>query len=127
MELSTFAFILGILELSIGIPIVFAAKDATKILNKFFKDELHLRFSGALMIMIAASVLQDGYQIGSDVAGVLRTVAWLMALKGVFYLWWPDSLGSLRKQFLGSEAGVSFWGMVAVAVGLLLVYASVVV
>lgn len=124
MELSTFAYTIGILELLFGLPLLFYSKQTMKFLDKFFKDDVEMRVVGALMTVLGALVLIDGYDISADPKGLVILMAWAVFLKGLMYAWWPQTAVNMKKKFMKSEATLTFGGIAATAIGVLLVYAG---
>lgn len=124
MDYSTFAFVIGIILILEGIPLSFATAKAEKWINAFMKDDIHPRVAGVLMVIIAALFLREGYEISADFEGIVRFLGWIVALKGVLYTWWPEDINSFRKSFFKNQSTLALSGMVAAALGIVLVYGS---
>jgi len=124
MELSTFAYTIGIIELLFGLPLLFYSKATMKFLDKFFKDEIEMRVVGVFMTILGALVLVNGYTISADPAGLVTLMAWAVFLKGLIYAWWPQTAVNMKKKFMKSEATLTFGGIAATTIGVLLVYAG---
>lgn len=122
MEITTFAYTVGVLELLFGLPLVFYGKQTMKWVDKLLKDELHMRVLGALLTVLGTLVLVNGYEIGTDAEGFIRLLAWLVFLKGLIYAWWPATAARIKKKWLKSEATLTFGGLIATALGVLLMY-----
>ena len=127
MELATFAHTVGVMELLIGIPLLFHSKQTLKWVDRAMKDDTIMRVLGALFVIIGSLVLLDEYEVTSDPEGIIRLVAWALTIKGVIWAWWPKVAWDWKKKWLKSEATVTLGGLVATAVGVLLVYAGSIV
>ena len=123
MELSTFAIIIGILELLIGIPLLVAGGPALKFMTKFIADEFHMRVFGAVVFIISVFVLLEGATIGTDPEGLIRLVAWIVAIKGITVAWKPGVLVGLSGSFLRPNFAPII-GILGTAIGVLLLYGS---
>lgn len=127
MQLSTFAFTIGILELLIGLPLVFYPKPTIKWVDKLFKEELSMRIIGVFMTILGALVLIDGYEVSAGPAGAIRLVAWLVFFKGILWAWWPQTAVHLKKKWAKNDALMTFGGVMATAIGVLLIYGGTMV
>ncbi|MBU0458806.1 hypothetical protein KJ652_04785 [Patescibacteria group bacterium] len=112
MELYTFAYITGILELLFGIPLLLSGAKTAQFIKKFMTNDLAIRTFGGVIVVICALALLNDWSIGSDTAGLIRLVAWLGLIKGVFASWWPEVLANNAKLLTNS----SFRPVAAIAV-----------
>lgn len=124
MDLSTFAYIIGPLELLIGIPLLIKPDTAAKWVLDFVKNHTLMRVLGAVLTVIGVLVLADDYSIGSDAAGLLRLVAWIVLIKGVFLAWYPEKAGELSERHLSVPAMRFVAGFIAVIIGVLFMVAG---
>ncbi len=124
MELHTFAYTVGIMELLIGLPLLFYSKSVMKWIDKLFKDEPMMRVLGAFMVILGGLVLINGYEISSSPAGLVTLVAWLTFLKGVVWSWYPQTAINMKKKWAKNEALLTFGGLAATGIGFLLMYAG---
>ena len=127
MELSTFANTIGMLELLVGLPLVFYSKSFMKWVDKTMKEETLMRVIGALITVLGGLVIIDDYMITADMEGFVRLVAWLIFLKGILWTWYPQTAVKIKKKWAKNDAVLTFGGLAAVAVGVLLLYAGMVV
>ena len=127
MEISTFAYTVGILELLVGFPLLFYSKKTMKWMDRLTKEDVIMRVIGALMTVLAALVLIDDYRIGSDLEGLVRFVAWLIFLKGILWTWWPETALKIKKRWARSEALLTLGGIIAVCFGVAMMYAGMMV
>ena len=123
MQLTTFAYIVGILELLIFIPVLFGGTKAVTFLQKFASNDLAIRSLGAIMTIIAVLVLLGDWSIGSDPAGLVRLVAWATLIKGVLASWYPDILRK-NMSLLSNASMRPVIAVIGVVIGVLLVYAG---
>ena len=86
-----------------------------------------MRVIGTIITVLGALVLINGYRIGTDPEGIVRLVAWLIFLKGLMWTWWPQTASQIKKKWFKSEAVMTFGGLIATAIGILLVYAGAMV
>ncbi|MCB9808489.1 hypothetical protein H6770_04520 [Candidatus Peribacteria bacterium] len=124
MELSTFAITIGVLEILIGLPLVLYPKSTMKWLDKMFKEELMMRTLGALMTVLGALVVIQNYEVSVTVEGGIRLVAWLTFFKGITWAWWPETAVRMKKKWGKSQQRMTFGGVMATAIGMLLMYGA---
>ncbi len=119
MTLSTFCFIVGVFELLFAIPMLVAPRAMTAWVREFYAQEKLLRLVCALFLMLAVLVLIEDPSVGTDVAGLVRLVAWVTAIKCLAGCWWPTS----KLQFFDRLLSASWWsraaGPLALVVGIL--------
>lgn len=127
MELATFAYTIGIMELLFGLPLLFYSKSTLKFLDKFFKDEVQMRLAGVLMTVLGSLVLIEGFEVSLEPEGLITLMAWAVFLKGLMYAWWPQTAINMKKKFMKSEATLTFGGIAATVIGLLLMYGGSIV
>jgi uncharacterized protein YjeT (DUF2065 family) len=125
MELATFAYTIGVIELLVGIPLLFYSKPTLKWLDKFLKaDDVQIRILGAIIAVLGALVLMENYEVSLEPDGLVILVAWLVFLKGVMFAWWPSTAVKMKRKFMKNEAALTLSGITAVTIGLLLMYAG---
>ncbi|MDD5103062.1 MAG: hypothetical protein PHX93_01535 [Candidatus Peribacteraceae bacterium] len=124
MELQTFAQITGILVLLVGIPMLVKGDATAAFVQEFISNTLHMRCSGALIVVLTVLTLRADYSIGTDPAGLIRIVAWLGLVKGLTAAWKPDVLKGLSERMLNDASIRPILGIVAIALGGLLLYGS---
>ena len=127
MELATFAYTIGVIELIVGLPLLFYSKSTLKVFDKFFKDDFQMRFTGTLMAVLGSLVLVESYEVSLDPEGLIILMAWLVFVKGLMYAWWPQPAVNMKKKFMKSEAALTFGGIAASVIGVLLVYGASIV
>ena len=119
MTLSTFAYFVGALELLIGIPFIVAPAKTLASLKRMMDDEPLMQFMGVLMVIIGFLVLKDNPNVGTDTAGLIRLLAWLVAIKGLAYTWYPAKMRSYADSWLQVPAVRTVGGFVALIIGVL--------
>jgi hypothetical protein len=124
MDLSTFAYTIGALELLIGIPLLFFPDKAAQWILQCLKDEVHARFLGALLFVLGFLVLVEGYRIGTDVEGFMRLIAWIVAIKGVFLCYQPKKAAELTEGHLNIPALRFLAGFFATVFAILFIMAG---
>lgn len=127
MELSTFANTVGILELLVGLPLVFYTKPFMKWIDKVMKEEPLMRMMGAIITVLGGLVLLEDFRIYPDIEGFVILIAWLVFLKGIVWTWYPQTAIRMKKKWAKNDAALTLGGLSATAIGLLLLYAGMVV
>ena len=124
MELSTFAYTIGIFELLFALPMLFYSKQTVKWIDRFFKDDVTVRIVGSLLAVLGALVILEDYEVALTPEGLVRLIAWACFLKGLMYAWWPQTAVRMKKKWLKGDATLTLGGILASAVGVLLLYAG---
>ena len=119
MTLSTFCYILAIAEWLIGIPMLVFPEKTAQWFIQFKKDDSLLRVVGAMFLMISVLVLLEDPTPGADIAGLMRLVAWLTAVKSLAFCWCPKWHSRLSERFLSTSGRRYVMGSVAVVWGVL--------
>ncbi|MBU0766197.1 hypothetical protein KKF55_00190 [Patescibacteria group bacterium] len=123
MELHTFAYTIGIIELLIFIPMLVSGSKAVAWMQRFVANDLAIRSLGGVMVIIGVLVLVGDWSIGLDPAGLIRLVAWATLIKGLFASWKPNVLK--RNMTLLSSAGMRpIISVVGILIGVLLIYGA---
>ena len=125
MTLSTFAYIIGLTELLVGLPFLLYPDKTAAWLSKAMKEDLWMRTIGAFMLFLCFIVLKENPgPVDGTVSGLVRLLAWLGLIKGIIYAWWPHFAGNWRKTLLQKKSVRPVWGLLAIIVGALLIMAG---
>jgi hypothetical protein len=124
MELATFAYMLFVLELLVGIPLFLAPGKTVSFMKKFMKEDVLLRSVSALIVVIAALVLLENHTIGQDTAGLMRLVAWIVLIKHILMCWWPDRMRAIADDFLSNSSMHQLLGLLAIGISVLFLIAG---
>jgi len=124
MDLSTFALLLAVIELLIGLPMLVAPSSTATWLTRLMKDDVQYRLVGAVLLAICVLPLVDSQAITFDVAGIVRLVALLGAIKCLVICWWPSRQSRMAEAVIATSAGRTFMGVAATAAGVLLLLAA---
>ena len=127
MELSTFAAVIGLVELCLGIPMMILPEQTSRWLVKFLSDDTDVRVVGGIFFVLGALVILENPSIGLDLDGLLRLIAWLTAIKGIFYAWHPHWINASKLAWLRDHHLALFGGIVQTAFGVLFLAASTLV
>ena len=127
MELSTFAYTIGVIELLFALPLLFYSKQTAKWMDKFMKDDVQMRVIGAFMTILGALVILDSPTVSLTAEGLVRLLAWACFVKGIMYCWWPKVAANMKKKWLKEDTMLTVGGVLACAVGILLLYAGSIV
>ena len=125
MTLPTFCFILATLELLIGIPMLILPGPTTRWFLAFKKNDDLLRVVGVMFLILAVLVLVEDPAPGTDIAGLMRVVAWLTALKSLSFCWYPKWHTGISERFLSASWRRCLMGVIAVSWGVLFLLAGV--
>ncbi|MBN1257571.1 MAG: hypothetical protein JXA52_07685 [Planctomycetes bacterium] len=124
MALSTYAYTIAIFELVIGIPLLVNAKGAAKWIVQLKDQEGLLRFIGVLFVVLSVLPLISDCSVGTDVAGLVRLLAWIAAIKCLLITWWPKQTFGLSEKMLKIDWVPYLAGACAIALGILLILAG---
>lgn len=124
MALSAFAYILGVFELLVGIPLLFFPGRTMQWLLKLREEEVLVRGVGALFLTLSVLVLTEGVAVSLTIAGIVRLVAWLTAVKCLITCWWPQRQLARMERIASIPLLAPIVGLFAVAAGVLLVLAG---
>jgi len=112
------AKILGTYLIISGLFLIFRGKTIPSLLKDFFGHPAIVYLTGAILIFLSALFLiQNNVWDGSG-RMVVTIFAWIVFLKGVAYIFVPDSLHKMvSKKALGA---LNLYGLLAVIIGLAL-------
>ena len=126
MDVATFAFILGVYECLVGIPLILNPR-ATFLwfVRSQENNDALLRVVGAMFLVMGLLVLTGGARITADVTGFVRLLAWVTVFKCLALCWCPHVLLRIQQRFLtASPLAQRLMGVVALALGLFMLWAS---
>ena len=85
------------------------------------------RLVGALFFMLCVLPLIGNPAITADGPGLVRLLAWWGAIKSLVICWFPGWMGRIGERMLSRPSLQRLFGVLAVAVGILFCWASMVV
>ncbi len=124
MELSTFALLMAAADLLIGLPLLVAPAATANWLIRLMKTEHTYRLIGAVFFAMCIVPLAGSCEVTFDVAGIIRLVALLGAVKCLIICWWPKWQARLAESMLSSPLGLRLRGVVIVVAGVLFLLAA---
>ena len=124
MELSTFALLMAATDLLIGLPMLVAPAATSDWLIRLMKTEHTYRLVGAVFFAVCVLPLAGSCEVSFDVAGIIRLVALLGAVKCLIICWWPKWQTRVAESMLASPLGRRLRGIVVVAAGVLFLLAA---
>lgn len=124
MTVTTFAVLVAVLEFTIGLPLLVAPAQATSWMTRLVKDEMSYRLSGVLTLMLGVSVLAHEPTVTMDLAGVIRLLALMTAIKGLVICWWPHRHENIVERVMSTPARQRAVGLLALIVSVLLTAAA---
>lgn len=107
-----------------ALPLLVSSEKTYAFVQEMMRNELHLRCMGAVIVVIAALTLRQGYAVGTDPAGLLRIVAWIGLIKGVTAAWYPHLLVKMTHRVLDDEGMRPVLAVIAIAISGILLYGS---
>jgi hypothetical protein len=124
MSLATYATLIGVLEILIGVPLLLSPKKTMEWLKGVFDQEVLLRTISAFIAAMSVLVLLENYRIGTDVAGLVRLVAWIALIKHVSICWFPKHIVTMKDWFLRQTSMYPVWGLLVCMIGVMLIGAG---
>jgi len=92
--------------------------------REFMRNNVCMRVTGAVIVILTVLTLQQGSRIGTDVAGLLRLVVWLGLIKGIIAAWFPAFLTDVSERAFDTPFLRPVFGVVALVMGGLLLYGA---
>ena len=124
MALSSFCYVIGVVELLIGIPMLVRGQRTAQWILDFKAQEMLLRVIAAVFLVLAVLVLVENARVDTSVAGLMRLVAWLTAIKCLAICWFPQWHRSVREWMFAGKTMRYVLGALAVIFGVLFVAAG---
>lgn len=122
MDTATFAIIIGITEIIIGVPLVlFPAKTTAWLKNAMLKD-VYLRTVGVILLVVCVLTLKEDPSVSAEPSGLVRLIAWVGAIKGLTSCWAPRQLIRISESLLAKEGVGVLAGLIAVVIGILFLW-----
>lgn len=116
------AKVLGIYLVISGCFLIFKGKTVPHLLQDFFGHPAIVYLTGVILIFLSSLLLLQHNIWDGSWRTVVTIFAWAVFLKGVAYIFFPNTLHKLvNKKLLES---VSLYGIIAIAAGLSLFYLS---
>lgn len=115
------AQIMGIFFVVVGISMAANSKETATAVEEMAQNKGILWMGGIIALLIGASVvvLNDSWTSGLSL--LVTILGWLALIKGVFILFFPRAAGGLYRK-CGKSGTMVFWGLVALIIGLILLY-----
>ncbi|REJ64889.1 MAG: hypothetical protein DWQ31_19925 [Planctomycetota bacterium] len=126
MDVATFAFIIGVYEILIGVPMLVAPRDTFRwIIHGQQNHDVLVRAVAALFLIMAALVLWRGAAITASVDGVIRLLAWVTVIKCLGLCWFAPLMLRVRRPFVNlSPITQRVMSVFVIALGVYLLWAS---
>jgi len=121
MDISLIAAkILGVYLVISGLFLMFRGKTIPHLLKDFFGHPAIVYLTGVILIFLSLLLLFQNNVLDSTRHTIVTVFAWLVLLKGMAYLFIPETLRKMvDKKFLGA---LNLYGLIAIVVGLYLFY-----
>ena len=114
------AKVLGVYLIISGLFLIFRGKTIPHLLKDFFGHPAIVYLTGVILVFLSSFFLIEHNVWDGSWRTVVTVFAWLVLLKGVAYIFVPETLHKMASKKLLES--VSYFGVVAVAVGLSLFY-----
>jgi len=124
MMLSTFAALIAVLEFVIGIPLVVAPQNSADWILRHVRDDVAHRMTGMLMLCLSVSVLMHDHAATTDLPGLIRLMALMIGIKGLWIYWWPMPRVHVLERVLSSTLRQRLLGVLALSVSALFTAAA---
>ncbi len=128
--LSGLCVLIGTLIIAGRGPMIFAPTATLRFFNRLLSTDARIRGSGVVLAPLAVATIALPPGEG-EVAGILRVLGWLWAAASLWLLVAPSSYRRFAGGVLGyfessvDEAVIRMLGVVAVAIGVALIYFGV--
>ena len=119
MTLSVFAYTIGIISLLFGLPQLLFPKETTAWLFRAMEEDVVMRVVGGLFVVLSFLTLLPDHSVGTDVAGLVRLMAWAAGLKGVIICYWPEWRTRIARRVLAKEEMKLLHGVLMITFGVL--------
>ncbi len=116
------SLILGVMMLIIGFAVLFDRKRMLGTLKQLLENAPVILVLGIINIILGLAVLTVEHRLSLDLVGLFALVGWLMFLRGVFVVWFPDELMNFARRKLKNEGFATLCGMVHLILGGVLTY-----
>ncbi|MFA5942495.1 MAG: hypothetical protein WC798_02370 [Candidatus Paceibacterota bacterium] len=115
------AKILGTYLVVSGLFLIFRGKTVPRLLKDFFDHPAIVYLTGVILIFLSSLLLVQNNVWDGSWRTVITIFSWLVLLKGVSYILFPDALHKMvSKKILNAPFNV--YGLIALAGGLFLFY-----
>ena len=113
--------IFGLMYLIMGAAILVRTKEFGKVMDGFLKNAYHTYFTGfMLMVMGLVAILAHNIWEGSTYTVVITVLAWLVFLKGAFYMILPSKALTSWISWWDAKNWYAGAGVVTILIGLYL-------
>lgn len=124
MSLSTFAYIVSVLEFLAAISLLVSPAKTAAWFLKLKEEDVVLRLTGAFFVAICFLALTQGMAVSVDVEGLVRIAVWIGLVKSLLMCWWPKHLISRVDRVFSRPVLVRPFGLLALAAGVLFLLAG---
>lgn len=125
MDTAPYCFVLGVIALLGGIPLLVAGAPTARWFQRLGDDAVMSRILGAGFLAPSALVLIENPSVGTDLAGLIRLLCWFVSVKSLMFCWRPSWHTHLRQRLFANTAwrlvsalAMIAWGVIFVAAGI---------
>ena len=114
------AKIIGFYMIVSGLFLLLRGKTVPHLLKDFFGHPAIVYLAGVILIFLSGLFLMEHNIWDGEWRTVITVIAWLVLLKGLAYIFFPEKLHAIvSRKLLGA---VNLYGIIAIATGIFLFY-----
>lgn len=121
-QLSSLAVFFAFLHMLVALPAIFSPQAFKKAGLKMASRVTHFRLLALPFFILSYLILEIQPLVGKNWESVMSVLAYLMVVRGIMWMWWPDMVKSKVKKVLKSENGPVIFGLVILALSLFVGY-----
>lgn len=111
----------GILFVVLGLSVILNKKSMSAVLQEMTQNKGYLWLMGFVMLALGAILVVLSNVWTSGLTLLITVIGWLVLIKGIFILFFPDDAVSLYRKF-NTNRWLVLMGVVALVLGLILMY-----
>lgn len=124
---SSLLYGIAVLMAALYVPALFAPKSWGKAISQISKDAGNIRTWGVVLLIISFLFLTNSWNImaASGWLMLIPILGWILLIKGIFLLWFPNFGMKMYKAWVGSSTSmVTFTAILGLLVAVAAVYAG---
>lgn len=122
IQLSSLAVLFAFLHILVALPAIFSPHDFKKAGLKMASRVSHFRLMALPFFILSYLILELHPTVGKNWESVMSVLAYLMLIRGIVWMWWPDMVKAKVKKALKSDNGPIVIGLVLLALSLFVGY-----
>lgn len=122
IQLSSLAVFFAFLHMLIALPAIFAPDNFKKAGLKMVAKVVYLRLMALPFFILSYLILEIQPTVGKNWESVMSVLAYLMIVRGIVWMWWPELVKGKMRKVLKFENGPVIIGLVTLALSLCVGY-----